>query len=73
LLAAAMRNEGRESGFSCNTISAYDDDDGGKFDQNSVAGGFHDATAMERNGGIDQLTTKVSQALERTLLIQPSQ
>src|SRR5262249_2729283 len=25
LLAAAMRNEGRESGFSCNTIAAHED------------------------------------------------
>jgi len=30
-------------------------------------------TTMERNGGIDQLATKVSQTLERALLIQPSQ
>ena len=44
-----------------------------KFDENPVASGFHDTPAMERNCGIDQLTTKVSQALERTLLIQPSQ
>src|SRR5262249_39435989 len=28
---------------------------------------------MERNGGIDQLASEVSQALERALLIEPSQ
>jgi hypothetical protein len=28
---------------------------------------------MERNGGIDQLATKVSQALKCALLIEPSQ
>src|SRR5215475_13710692 len=41
--------------------------------ENSVAGGFHDAAAIKRNGGIDQLATQVSQALDRALLIEPSQ
>jgi len=44
-----------------------------KFDENPVAGGFHDTAAMVRNGGINQLASKVSQALERALLIKPSQ
>jgi hypothetical protein len=53
--------------------TAHGVNDRKKFDENPVASSFHDAAAMERNGGIDQLATKVSQALERALLIEPSQ
>jgi hypothetical protein len=46
---------------------------GGKLDENAVACGFHDAAAMERNGGTDQFAPKFAQALKRALFVNTDQ
>jgi hypothetical protein len=47
--------------------------DRGKLDEDAVASGFDDPPTVQGNDGIDQLATKLAQALERAFLVQTGQ